>query len=216
VFVFAIGCVSTPPVQSGEASIEHQQRAAAPKPDVPAKAFVDEWFKIYSDALSDLASTRGHWGVNDKGERVWIEPEFGMSRIPRIPGHNLSRDTQYLGDRKKLESLMNESPFYGQAWGYGARTGVLTKDKMRVSFSQFSWQTDKPWIKEPEERQKIDEFAKSALAKLEKGEIPTMKLGDWDVQGRLVRLTDKECLRCHVDNEQNDPVAVFVFATRPR
>jgi hypothetical protein len=209
--VVAIGCVSTQPV-SPSSDPKTQQQAV--KPEVPAKKFVDDWFKIYSDALSDLTATRGRWEVRN-GERVWVEPEFGLSRLPRIYGHNVSTGTEFLGDREKLQKLMDEGAFYGQAMGFGAKTSVLTKENARLRFNQFSRPADTPYI-DRREYEPLIKFARDSLDPLVKGEIPTMKYKEWDVQARLMRLNDKECLRCHVDNKLNDPVAVFLFATKPK
>ena len=210
--LFAIGCVSTQPLGPTDGPIAQQQ---AVKPEVPAKKFVDDWFKLYFEALSDLTATSGRWVVNDKGERVWIDPEFGLSRIPRLSGHRISRATEYIGGYEKLRKLLDEGAYYGQSWGLGAGTAPMTKDNMQVHFRQMSFPLEAPFI-ESSVTEPFLAFAKESLAKLEKGEIPTMKYKDWDVQARLMRLTDKECLRCHVDNKLNDPVAVFLFATRPK
>lgn len=207
--VLVAGCVVAP------TPVPQQQTGKTVVSVVPAKGFVDAWFKVYLDALTDLTLTRGSWGVNDKGERVWIEPQFGLSRIPRLHGHNVSQATEYLGGFDKLRKLLDESQFFGQSWGFGARTAPLKADNMSMRFRQTSFPIDAPKI-DPSVSEPILDFAKKALAKLDKGEIPTMKYREWDLQARLVRLTDKECLKCHVESKLNDPVAVFVFATKAK
>jgi hypothetical protein len=41
-------------------------------------------------------------------------------------------------------------------------------------------------------------------------------MAEWDVQSRLMRLNDKRCLDCHLDNRLNGPIAVFDFATKEK
>ncbi len=228
--VFAIGCNRAEdsssqtfgPQAQQLASLQQQRQAPVTKlSDPPAKKFVDEWFAIYRTALSDLTKTRGRWeyktGADGKRERVWVEPEFGMGRIPQLHGHATSTSTDHIGDRGKLKTLLEDGPYYNHVWGFGASTEVMTAENMRAHLQEHSWPVDEPKL-ERDDVAVIHEFAKAkrSLAALQKGEIPRMKIREWDVQARLMRLTDKACLKCHVDNRLNDPVAVFVFATKPK
>ena len=228
--VFVIGCNRSDDVTRDRAdtrqtqqltSLQQQRQLPATElADPPAKKVVDEWFKIYQAALSDLTLTKGHWetrkDANGKEERVWVQPDFGMTRIPRMRGHNVSMSVKAIGDSNKLKSLLADAELYGHVWGFGAATAVLAEGNLRMKLREFSHPVDEPQIEGQADLKAVSDFANQSLAKLSKGDIPHMKLREWDVQARLMRLTDKACLTCHVDSKLNDPVSVFVFATKPK
>jgi hypothetical protein len=222
----AIGCKDVEPGMGAEPLapptqqlVSLQQKAPAVKPpDLPHKKLVDDWFKIYETALSDLTLTRGRWETqkdeNGKEVRVWVQPSFGMSRIARLRGHNLPADLQYVGDLAKLHAIMVDGPAYTEVWAFGAGTDPLTDKNIQLSLRDTSRRADEPSFQTP--LSEVVAFAKESLARLPKGELPYKKMAEWNVQSRLMRLTDKRCLDCHVDSRLNDPVAVFVFATKQK
>jgi hypothetical protein len=189
---------------------------ASQQPQIPNKPIVDEWFGVFENALSDLSKTSGHWEEkieNGKKVRVWIEPEFGMSRLPRIQGHGVATQTDYI-DRDKQEHARAMQEAAGLSMtiiGFGNGTDKLTKETIHPRFNSLSPVTQS--ILKTEDAQK---FVVDSFDKIMKGTIAFQKIGDWNVQTRLMRLNKKECLSCHINNKLNDPVAIFAFATKPK
>lgn len=187
--------------------------------DTQSSGFVDQWFEIYRNALSDLSLTHGHWetiiDADGKEQRKWINPEFGMSRIPKFNGHDLTTDTTGIGGRDKLQKLLSTSPTYKRVWGFGNGPKPLTADNLQLKMQQYSW-PDHDVTNENALKDSATEFAVQSFSKLLDGQIPSMNLNGWDFEARIMRLTDRACLSCHTENKLGDPVAVFVFATKPK
>ena len=98
-------------------------------------------------------------------------------------------------------------------WAFGATTQKLTKENMTLKLADHWYSSSRAG---KDQNAKMLEFAKQSLVKFERGETPYLKMKEWDVQARVMRLNDKACMNCHTESKLNDPVAVFVFATKPK
>lgn len=200
----------TPPKVTSERSPE-TPKTPDPVIELPNKALIDQWFSLIEGALTDLSTTRGRWENQLQSDgttkRVFVEPGFGMSRLPMIQGHGLVRDAASMGDTRQVREILRGSNLEIAILGFGNGTSPMSQENFEQKYFAWNKHQLKPEI--------TTKFIKDSYASIVKGTPAFKRLGDWEVQSRLVRLNKKECLNCHTENKLNDPVAIFAFATRP-
>ena len=210
VFAFVLGIASPAQIQKNK----------------PEDDLIDRWFAVFSNELNDLSKTDGRWvekiGKDGKATRTWIEPRFGTSRLATIPGHDLPMDAEYIGNQKHIREELGQRGLLGLVWIYGSGTGALEpktmKAKMRIDSAAFPDGTISrdQWKKANEAEIEVKALAAEALKQRWATKSIIRTIHGWQMESRVFRISNMKCLKCHKSNKLNDPVAVFVFATREK
>ena len=185
------------------------EKSVRPATKLPRQDLVDRWFDLIEGALTDLSTTRGRWEdqklPDGSSKRVFVEPGFGMNRIPMVQGHGVARDIRYMSRNRDHLTVLTEKGVELTMYGFGNGTTPLTKTNLRQTYFNYNPKGPNP--------QEVTKMIQESFDSIVEGATVFRKLGDWDVQTRLVRLNQKECLSCHIESKINDPAAIFAFAS---
>ncbi len=163
----------------------------------------------YQNALEDLAMTEMRTiqgrDANGKAVTLKIPAKFGFSRVPTFTVlHNgVVRNSKVpMGSPSNKFDLQ----FFGLSeFGKPLQAGSLKINKeVGVSVNKLK----------PSEQKEIVDFAEKALPQLLTIDEVRGKVYGRDAVAKPLRLTKKECLKCHTDSKVGDPLAVMVYAVK--
>ena len=163
----------------------------------------------YQSALEDLTMTemKTMKGQDADGKPITIKmpAKFGFSRVPTytVLHNGVLRNSNV--------SVVNPSNrfdlhFFGLSeFGKPLQSGNL---KIHREVGNFAKQLKQS------EQQEVVAFAEAALPQFNTNDFVKGKVYGRDAEARPLRLSKKECLKCHTDSKLGDPLAVMVYAVK--
>lgn len=177
--------------------------------------------------MQDLTLTEGRFVTLPSGKREWRPPAFGISRtfstdheggryafllwnheMPRAETLAIFSATQ----RDLAQSLYNALPNFD-----GIR--IMWDSSRTENISPFS-SSKKIQFVYPNDNSNTEGLGEamdrvSAEASTAEGDARG-ELKEWKIAARPIRLENSACLKCHVGHEVGDPMAIVVYAWKPK